>query len=361
VKTISVKLKKNPYKIHIGHNLLKEIPKHIKSLKIGNFGLVITSPKILSLHRKGIKRAFGGKNYKITTVIDGEKAKSKKWLTKVIQEVVKADILNRRVFIICLGGGTIGDLGGFVASIYKRGMPYIQIPTTLLGQIDSSIGGKTAIDLKEAKNILGAFYQPKAVFIDPEFLKTLSTREIKQGLAEAIKYGAIKDKEFFDFLKKHHKKILKLNSASILKLISVCTGIKAKIVAADEREKKGLRTILNFGHTLAHALESSLHYKKLSHGEAVSLGMLYAAYLSKVLKKCSEKEVRQIEEIIKLFSLPTKIKFNALTLYKALTYDKKFTSGKIRMVILRKIGKVEIVEGISPQNIKKTLKIFTSR
>jgi len=361
VKTISVQLRKNSYKIHIGTNLLKEVPRCIKRLKLGNFGLVVTSPKILSLHRKRIKKVFGGKNYKITTVIDGEKAKSKEWLTKVIQEVVKADTLGRKIFIICLGGGTIGDLGGFAASIYKRGIPYIQIPTTLLGQIDSSIGGKTAIDLKEAKNILGTFYQPKAVFIDPTFLKTLSGQEMKQGLAEAIKYGVIKDKEFFNFLKKNHKKILKLNSACISKLISICVGIKAKIVASDEREKKGLRTILNFGHTLAHALESSLQYKKLSHGEAVSLGMLYAAYLSHVLKKCSEKEFIQIEEIIKLFSLPAKIKFNSLTLYKSLSYDKKFISGKIRMVLLRKIGRVEVVEEISPHNIKKTLKIFASR
>jgi len=360
MKTIIVKLKKNPYKIHIGYGLLREVPKQIKKLKLGNFGLVITSGKILSLHRKRIKKIFGNKNYRVTTVIDGEGAKSKKWLNKIIEEVIKIDTLNRKVFIVCLGGGTIGDLGGFVASIYKRGIPYIQIPTTLLGQIDSSIGGKTAIDLKEAKNILGAFYQPKAVFIDPGFLKTLSVKEIKQGLAEAVKYGAIKDKGFFNFLKQNHKKILKLNSACILELISTCASIKAKIVAEDEQEKRGLRTILNFGHTLAHALESSLQYKRLSHGEAVSLGMLYAAHLSKILKKCSQKEVAEIEEIIKLFSLPTKVKFNSATLYKSLTYDKKFTSGKIRMVILRKIGTVEVIEGISPQDIKKTLRIFAS-
>jgi len=167
VRTISVKLKKNSYKIHIGYKLLKEVPKYIKSLKLGNFGLVITSPKILSLHGKGIKRAFGSKNYKITTVIDGEKAKSKKWLNKVISDVVKADALSRKLFIVCLGGGTIGDLGGFVASIYKRGIPYIQIPTTLLGQIDSSIGGKTAIDLKEAKNILGTFINLRLYLLIP--------------------------------------------------------------------------------------------------------------------------------------------------------------------------------------------------
>ena len=361
MKIIQVKLKNNPYKIHIGYNLLRDVPKYIESLKLGNFGLVITSPKILALHRKAIKTAFGSRNYKITTVIDGEAAKSKKWLSTIIEELLKTDNLGRKLFIICLGGGTIGDLGGFAASIYKRGIPYIQIPTTLLGQIDSSIGGKTAIDLKEAKNILGSFYQPKAVFIDPGFLKTLSTKEMGQGLAEAIKYGVIQDRDFFDFLKKNHKKILQLNPTYILKLISICAGIKAKIVAEDEQEKKGLRTILNFGHTFAHAIESSLKYKKISHGEAVSLGMIYAAHLSKLLKKCPNQAVNQIEEIISLFSLPNSIKFDSISIYKSLTYDKKFISGKIRMVILRKIGKVEVIEGISPKKIKKTLKIFSSR
>jgi len=360
MKTINVKLKNNPYKIHIDHNFLSKIPEQIKKLNLGNFGFVITSPKILSLHKKKIEKAFGNKNYKIITVVDGEEAKSKKWLDKVIGKLVEADTLSRKIFIICLGGGTVGDLGGFVASIYKRGIPYVQIPTTLLGQIDSSIGGKTAIDLKEAKNILGAFYQPKAVFIDTAFLKTLPRRELGQGMAEAIKYGIIKDKELFTFLKKNHKKILKLDSVCISKLILTCADIKAKIVALDEHEKKGLRTILNFGHTLAHALESSLKYKKLSHGEAVSLGMVYAAQLSKILKKCSDLEANQVEEMLKLFSLPTKIRFDALTIYKSLTYDKKFISGKIRMVILRKIGKVEVIKKISPENIKKTLKIFAS-
>ncbi len=361
MKTISVKLKKNPYSISIGDNLLDKAPALIKKLKLGNFGLVLTSPKILRLHKKRIRKVFGNKSYQLFAVADGEKAKTKVWLTKVIEALVKADSLSRKVFIICLGGGTIGDLGGFVASIYKRGIPYIQIPTTLLAQIDSSIGGKTAIDLKEAKNILGAFYQPRAVFIDPTLLKTLSAREVKQGLAEAIKYGIIKDKELFSFLNQNAAKILKFNSHTILKLISTCVGIKAKIVAADEQEKKGLRTILNFGHTLAHALESSLNYKQLSHGEAVALGMVYAGLLSETLGKCSQKSVDAVKGILKRFGLPTQISYNPLTLYKSMVYDKKFTQGKIRMVILRKIGKVEVIPKISPQNIKKTLKIFALR
>lgn len=359
MEIINIKLKKNPYKLHIGYNSFKKLPLLLKDLKLGNFGLVITSPKILTAHKKKIKSVLRGKNYKIITVADGEKAKSKKSLSKVIEEIIKVDTLNRKVFIICLGGGTVGDLGGFSASIYKRGIPYIQVPTTLLAQIDSSIGGKTAIDLKEAKNILGSFYQPKAVIIDPDFLSTLPNKEIKQGLAEAIKYGIIKNKDFFYFLANNSQKILNLDPIAILKVISVCAKIKATIVAADEKEDKGLRTILNFGHTLAHALESSSQYKKLSHGNAVSLGMLYAAQLSQTLGKCPQDDLEQVTNILKLFSLPTKIKFIFINLYKPLTYDKKFISGKIRMVLLNKIGQVEVVEGISPQKIKKTLKMFT--
>lgn len=358
MKTIKVKLKNNPYNIYIADNLTKRIPFIIKKLNPGNFGIIITSKKIYTLHKKLIDNTFDKEGYKIITVADGEKAKSKKWLFEVVEQFSKADKLKRKIFAVCLGGGTIGDLGGFAASIYKRGIPYIQIPTTLLAQIDSSIGGKTAIDLNIAKNILGSFYQPKAVFIDPVFLKTLPLRQIKEGLAEIIKYGVIKDKDFFFFLKEKSKKILNLDKTCILKIINTCAGIKGEIVSKDEREKKGLRTILNFGHTLAHALESSLKYKTLSHGEAVSIGMLYAARLSYILKKCNKKCVDEILQIIKLFSLPYRIRFDPLKLYKSLCYDKKFTSGKIRMVLVKRIGRVEVAEGINPNIIKKALKNF---
>lgn len=353
--TIRVNLKTNPYDIHIGRDLIKEVPSRVKKLNIGNFGIVITSPKIYSLHKKTINSAFKSGEYKIVKVADGEKAKSKEWLFKVINEMVKADTLKRKIFVVCLGGGTIGDLGGFAASIYKRGAPYVQVPTTLLAQIDSSIGGKTAIDLPQAKNILGSFFQPKAVFIDPNFLSTLPAKEIKEGLAEVIKYGVIKDEIFFNFLKKNYKEILRLEPSRVLKVISACAKIKAKIVGEDEKEKKGIRTILNFGHTFAHALESCSQYKNISHGKAVSLGMLYAAKLSVLLKKCGKKEAEKLLSALKLFSLPTKIKFNPSMLYNSLIYDKKFISGKIRMVLLKKIGKVEVVEGITPKNIKKIL------
>ncbi|MCQ9205554.1 MAG: 3-dehydroquinate synthase [Omnitrophica bacterium] len=360
IKIIKLNLKHNPYNIYIGNNLLKKIPQYISKLNLGNHGIIITSRQVGILYKDRIKQIFTkNKNYKLITVVDGEGAKSKQCLLRVIEKIVKIDTLGKRIFIVCLGGGVVGDLGGFIASIYKRGIPYIQIPTTLLSQIDSSIGGKTAIDLPQAKNILGSIYQPKAVFIDPVFLKTLGSKEIKEGLAEAIKYGVIKDKAFFNFLKENHKKILKLDTISIGKLISVCVNIKVKIVAQDEKEKKGIRTILNFGHSFAHALESASKYGKITHGKAVSLGMLYTAVLSLLLNKCSLNQASQIPAIISIFGLSTKIRFNALTLYKALSYDKKFISGKIRMVILREIGKVEVVEGISPKIVKNALKKMT--
>lgn len=360
MKIIKVKLKKNPYSIYIAKGLFKKIPKRIKDLDIGNFGIVITTPRILRLYKDLIKKTFSRKNHKVITVIDGELAKSKKYLFNVIDELVKAERLGRKIYVICLGGGSVGDLGGFAASIYKRGIPYVQIPTTLLAQVDSSIGGKTAIDLPIAKNILGSFYQPKAVFIDPTFLTTLPKKELKQGLAEVIKYGIIRDKSFFSFLKSNHKQILKLETASILKVISVSAKIKANIVEEDETEKKGIRTILNFGHTFAHALESSLKYTRLSHGEAVSIGMRFAAMLSCALNSCDDAIVGEIVRTLELFSLPTTTRFDCLTLYKSLLYDKKFTSGKIRMVLLRQIGKVEVVEGLNTGKIQKILTYFNT-
>lgn len=358
MEIITVKLKDNPYKIFIGYNSVKIVPSVIGELDLGNFGFIITSPKVYSLYKNLIKTTFKSISYKIIEAADGEQAKSKEWIFKTINRIITTDNWDKRIFIICLGGGTIGDMGGFIASIYKRGIPYIQIPTTLLSQIDASIGGKTAVDLKEAKNFIGTIYQPKAVFIDPVFLKTLSQKEMKEGIAEAIKYGVIADKNFFYFLKNNQSEIMYFNEECIERLISTCVKIKAKVVEKDEKEKKGLRTILNFGHTLAHALETALKYKKITHGEAVSLGMLYAAQLSYDLKICKEKEIEEINEIIKIFNLPVEIKGNFTTIYKAMSYDKKFISGKVRMVLLEKIGKVKVVNEIPWKNIKTSLKKY---
>lgn len=358
MKIINVNLKENPYNIYIACDILVKLPSFIENLKLGNLGIIITSPQIASLYKSIFRKIFKPPLYKVILTADGEKVKSKEWLFKIIDEILKADNLGKTIFLICLGGGTIGDVGGFIASIYKRGIPYINVPTTLLAQIDAGIGGKTAIDLNQAKNILGTIYQPKAVFIDPHFLKTLPLRNIKEGIAEAIKYGIIKDPDFFYFLKDNHQKITALETEHILNLISTCVGIKAGVVEEDEKETKGIRTILNFGHTLAHALETSSKYTKLSHGEAVSLGMLYASQLSLLLKKCASSTVKEVEDILKIFSLPTKTKIAYNNIYKPFTYDKKFISGKVRMVLVKNIGKIEVANDISLKDIQISLKSF---
>lgn len=355
LQTINVNLKERSYKIFLKKGIIKKIPSYIKDLSIGNFCLLITNQKICSLHKNTINKILKNIPHKMFIVPDSEYAKSKEWVFKIIEELIKQDTLRRKLFIICMGGGVIGDLGGFVSSIYKRGVPCIQIPTTLLAQIDASIGGKTAIDFKKIKNIVGSFYQPKAVFIDPSFLKTLSAKEIKQGISEAIKYGAIRSKSLFSFLQRNHRNIMALKTDYIQKMTYECAKIKADIVKNDEKENRGIRTILNFGHTIAHALEGALKFKKLSHGEAVALGMIHAAYVSFYLRMCSRKDVSMIENIIKLYGLPTKVSFSTKEFLDAFTHDKKFIRGKIRMVLLSKIGKVKVTEGISINLIKRAL------
>ncbi|MBD3265002.1 MAG: 3-dehydroquinate synthase, partial [Candidatus Omnitrophica bacterium] len=308
MKIIPVKLKNNPYNIHIGRNCLSRISLYAQKNNLGNLGIVIVPHSVYQLYKKYINSTFRPKStYKIIKVKDGESLKSRYWLFKVIKQILEYDKLNKRIFLICLGGGTVGDLGGFIASIYKRGIPYIQAPTTLLAQIDSSIGGKTAIDLKEAKNIVGSIYQPKAVFTDPSFLSTLPAKEFNQGMAEAIKYGIIKDRKLFAFLKNRGEEIKKKRKSSLLELIATCSAIKAVIVSTDEKEERGIRTILNFGHTFAHALESAQKYKNISHGEAVSIGMVFAAFLSCNLGKCRKKIIGDICEVLKIYGLPTGI------------------------------------------------------
>ncbi|MFA5270924.1 MAG: 3-dehydroquinate synthase [Candidatus Omnitrophota bacterium] len=360
MKTIKVKLRDNSYDINIGLNLFNNISDYINKLKIGNFAVIVTSRSVCSYYKTLVGKSFKRIQNKIIVLPDGENAKTKESLFKIIDGVIKADKIGRKIFIVCLGGGTIGDVGGFAASIYKRGISYVQIPTTLLSQIDASIGGKTAIDLSQAKNILGSFCQPKAVFIDPVFLQTLAKNELKEGLAEAVKYGIIKDSNFFHFLENNYQKVLSLQSPVILKVIETCAKIKAGVVEEDEKEKKGVRTLLNFGHTLAHAIETASEYKKISHGAAVSVGMVYAAYLSYNLGFCGRQEINEVKAILYKLTLPTQIDFDYAKIYKAMNYDKKFIRGSFRFVALRKIGKAEVVENVSKDLVCNTLRKFNS-
>lgn len=359
MREIKVFLGKRSYKIIIGYEILKHLPSFIKKLKLGNDALIITSPNIKKIVGPKLIKAL--KKARITlrfeTVPDSEKSKSQNTAFKLISKI-SGYAKKKRISIIALGGGVIGDLAGFVASVYKRGVPYIQIPTTLLAQVDSAIGGKVAIDLPYGKNLVGAFYQPRMVFCDTSLLNTLPKKQIRSGLAEIVKCGVIKDEGLFSYIEKHYSNILKLKKQPLEYIIARCAAIKAKVVSSDEKETKGIRTILNFGHTIGHAIEAAGGFRKYNHGEAIGLGMIVAsriAYDLKVLRQT--RAIDRIEKLIRRIGLSVKISGLSINrIINAQSFDKKFIHGKNRFVLPKKIGQVAIVEGIPIGIIRRAIK-----
>jgi len=358
---LTIKTKSEIYPIIIGSNLINELQKYLNKNSI-NFDkcLLIIDKKIpnamiskisKSLKRKKIFKFFFNAN---------EKNKNQKNVNKILQILLKKNF-SRTDCIITIGGGITGDVGGFAASLYKRGLQFINLPTTLLSQVDSSVGGKTGINTKEGKNLIGNFYQPKIVISDTDFLKTLPRREIICGYGEVLKHSIILNKSFYKYLDNNASKILDLKSPFIEKAIFKSCKIKKEIVEKDEKEK-GIRKILNFGHTFAHAYEAALGYsKKLNHGEAVILGIISAIRFSLDLKLVLIKESELIMKHIHKISLPSNINnyFSSKNLNSILSFmkkDKKNTSKKINLILLKKIGSTITNNEYSILVIKKFLK-----
>jgi len=361
--TIKLDLKERSYSIIVGNNIMKFLPGYLKKLRLGSDAYIITNAAIKKRFGTTLENTLkqSGFSVRFKLVPDTEKSKSIEMSSRVIEDIAQYD-LGRRIFIIAFGGGVIGDLAGFIASVYKRGIPYIQIPTTLLAQVDSSIGGKTAVDLSEGKNLVGAFYQPRLVSSDVRFLATLEQRQIRAGLAEVIKYGIIKDPQLFSFLENKFNAVLARKLSALEFIVRRCSSIKAGIVQRDEREEKRLRTILNFGHTAGHAIEAASNYKRYNHGEAIALGMLIATGISERLNLIEEKVSRRIEELIKKVGLPTRINRISLeSIINAHYRDKKFIGTKNRFVLINGIGRTKIVENIPLEIIKTEIrKRFTA-
>lgn len=358
IKTIKVNLKRRSYNIIVGTNIVSRLGGYINKLDIGCDAYVITNPAIKNRYYRLLNKALRKSKFsvRLKLVAATEKSKSIEMAASIIKDIIRYD-RNKQLFIIAFGGGVIGDLAGFIASIYKRGIPYIQVPTTLLAQVDSGIGGKTAVDLPQAKNLVGAFYQPRIVFSDINILKTLDLRQMRSGLAEVIKYAIIKDPQLFGYLEKKYKDILSFKQANLEFIVRRCSYIKAKIIQQDEREKRGIRTILNFGHTIGHAIETAGNYKKYNHGEAIALGMLVASDISKKVGLINNKVLQRIEGIIKAVGLPTKTKGVSINdIIKAHYRDKKFIGYKNRFVLIKNIGQTKIVENIPLKTIKEVLK-----
>jgi 3-dehydroquinate synthase len=318
--------------------------KECARLKLGQRCAIITDshvgPRFGASARAALARA--GFEPLIVTVPAGEKAKSLRTVQSCYDQLA-AQRLERRSFVVALGGGVVGDLAGFVAATYLRGIALIQVPTTLLAQVDSSVGGKVGVNLKAGKNLVGAFYQPRLVLCDLDTLASLPTREYRAGLAEVIKYGIIYDANLFQRLERDLAGILQREEKTLASVVGRCCEIKAEIVGQDETES-GLRAILNFGHTIGHALEAISHYGRYLHGEAIAIGQVAAAKLSCQLLGQPKAEFERIIQLFRRAGLPTRVKLNArqqLELMNTMRLDKKVSQGEVRFVLARKIGSVQ--------------------
>ncbi|MFH1248214.1 MAG: 3-dehydroquinate synthase [Candidatus Omnitrophota bacterium] len=357
MKYLRVRLENSPYSIIVGRGVIKRASILIKKLKLGNFAYIITNSylkkKYLSLLVSSLRA--NNFNFRVKLVPDTEKSKSFKMISEVAQDMARYST-GKKIFVIALGGGVIGDLTGFVSAIYKRGVPYIQVPTTLLAQVDSSIGGKTAVDLAVGKNLVGAFYQPRLVLSDISLLKTLDKRQVRAGLAEIIKYAVIEDARLFKYLEENLGRILSLDMNALEYVVSRCAGIKARIIEEDALERSGRRTILNFGHTLGHAIEVAGHYRVYNHGEAIALGALAASFISYQKGWISKKVLERIRTLIKRAGLPVKLnKVRYKDIINAHFYDKKFSGKRNRFVLIKKVGQAKIADNIPLGLIREAL------
>ncbi|WP_343189421.1 3-dehydroquinate synthase [Buchnera aphidicola] len=357
MKKIDVNLNDRSYSIFIGSNIF--IKKNIfNKLKFGKKVLLITNFFLFNLYKKKILKLLNFLNIKVDKIIikDNEKFKSFKTVKLIIKKLLKKKH-TRETTLISLGGGVIGDITGFVASIYQRGVKFIQIPTTLLSQVDASIGGKTGINHKFGKNMIGTFWQPISVWIDLNILKTLPKKQLISGLAEVIKYAIIFDKKFFKWLENNILNILKLKKKYLMYCIKKCCKLKSSIISSDEFDY-GNRALLNFGHTFGHAIESYFNYEKWLHGEAVSLGMVVASYISEFLGYLKHSSVNRIINLLKKVGLPVNLPKDVsyFSYFPYIIRDKKNTNGIVKFILPLSLGKAKIFNNINKNIIIAAIK-----
>ena len=342
---LTVELGARSYPIYIGEANLSDAKLFTDNIQHKNV-MVLTNETIAPLYLDKIKSSLSDFSLKTIIIPDGEQYKTLLQLESVIGQMLEQGCA-RDTTLIALGGGVIGDLCGFVAATFQRGIPFIQIPTTLLSQVDSSVGGKTAVNHALGKNMIGAFYQPKAVIIDSKSLETLPAREFAAGMAEVIKYGIIYDAEFFTWLENNAEALKSLDSKALDYAIRRCCEIKAEIVAQDEKEH-GLRALLNLGHTFGHAIEAEMGYGKWLHGEAVAAGMVIASQVAKEQSWMTASELRRITELVETFDLPIAGPNNMTceTYMRHMQHDKKVQAGSIRFIMPRGIGEAFVTSDI---------------
>ena len=363
MRIVNVPLGARSYEIKIGSGLLSELGGHCARLKLGNRCAVISdrnvAPRFAKTVQLSLKKA--GFDSVLITVPAGETAKSLKVVEHCYDALAKHR-LERKSFIVALGGGVVGDLAGFVAATYLRGVAFVQVPTTLLAQVDSSVGGKVGVNLNAGKNLVGAGHQPRLVLCDIDALQKLLLRSVRAGLAEVIKYGIIYDAALFARLERDLTKLLKREPKTLAEVIACCCEIKAEVVGQDETES-GFRAILNFGHTIGHAIENISGYGKYLHGEAISIGQIAAAMIS-VMVGLSNGELERIGMIFGRAGLPTQVELNASQrkkLLAAMRLDKKVSGGEVKFVLAKRIGEVVWGQQVLETMIQGVLKAISRK
>jgi len=357
MRTLTVQLDDRSYPIHIGQHLLDQpdlLTRYVDSRQV----MIVTNETIAPLYLEKVQQAYADRQLGTVILPDGESYKTIDSAMMVFDELLRLKF-SRSAHLVALGGGVIGDLTGFAAACYQRGVPFIQIPTTLLSQVDSSVGGKTAVNHPRGKNMIGAFYQPKCVIADMCTLETLPDRELAAGLAEVIKYGLIRDPAFFDWLEANMDPLLARNAEALTYAVEQSCRNKAEVVAADERES-GERATLNLGHTFGHAVETGLGYGEVLHGEAIAIGTCQAADLSRRLGWLEDEDVERIVRLMQRAQLPVKppASLDANAYLEHMAVDKKNIEGQLRLILLKEIGQATLPIPVETNLLRQTLETY---
>lgn len=354
MRTIDVSLGNRSYPVFIGEGLLGRSSGWQDHVQAGK-ALIVTNEIVAPLYLQSVQESLAGLDLHTLILEDGEQSKTIRNWSRIIDTLVGMKA-GRDVCLVALGGGVIGDITGFAAASYMRGVPFIQLPTTLLAQVDASVGGKTAVNHGEGKNLIGAFHQPGAVIIDTDTLNTLPEREYKAGLAEVVKYGVIRDPEYFDWLESNATALLQRDPAMLASMIERSVQNKAEVVAEDELET-GSRALLNFGHSFGHALETLTGYSMLLHGEAVAIGMVVAARLSEIRGLCSAGTTDRLKNLLGKIELPSSLPDGVSSdkILDAMKLDKKNLEGQTRLILIEAIGKARIDADSSREELLKAI------
>jgi 3-dehydroquinate synthase len=360
VQKIRVRTKPNGYVVQVGAGLLRRAGREVRRVlpSSGSRVFVITSPNVRRHWGEALEKSLRDARlpYEVLEMHDGEPAKRLHTVEQLAESMVDAKA-DRKSLIVAFGGGVVGDCGGFLAAVFMRGIPVVQIPTTVVAQVDASIGGKTGVNLRGGKNLVGSFHQPSAVLVDPDILTTLDDREFRSGLFESLKCGVIRDSHLFDLMERNPNKILGRDSRILQRVIGDSIRVKADVVSADEKES-GLRRILNFGHTIGHALEAATDYSHFLHGEAVAWGMIAAAAIARDSGACNAETAERITNATRLYGPLPPVSCDVQSVLGRLGADKKTVAGAVHFVLPQKIGKVKISSDVPPSIVRNAVELI---